>query len=156
MLDKISSNLAPSGSYQLKAVEYYKKVVEEYESSLKEKQSANPNPPEIKQKSECQKINPSTNDSTTGRESKKPKQASSSDHNPLQRHFSDVAKDSLLMAIVDENSKTPVSEQKHWVEIDVKLSSLVMDYVLDSQAGPHPEFDSSGSFRGYRVIRCAD
>ncbi|XP_017481408.1 PREDICTED: uncharacterized protein LOC108370575 [Rhagoletis zephyria] len=30
-----------------------------------------------------------------------------------------------------------------------------MDYILDSPEGPYPEFDSSESLRGYRVIKCA-
>ncbi|XP_036328658.1 uncharacterized protein LOC118740988 [Rhagoletis pomonella] len=72
-----------------------------------------------------------------------------------QRNFSYVARDHLQSAIIDENSRAPLAVQQKWVEIEVKLSSLVMNYVLDNPDGPHPEFDSSESLRGYRVVKCA-
>ncbi|XP_017471009.1 PREDICTED: uncharacterized protein LOC108362504 [Rhagoletis zephyria] len=107
---------------------------------------------------ETKKRNRPYNEGGQGAITKKAKQGGDAESAATAKHryFSDVARDHLQAAIVDENSKTPLAVQQKWVEIDVRLSSLVMNYVLDNPEGPYPEFDSSESLRGYRVVKCAD
>ncbi|XP_036325146.1 uncharacterized protein LOC118738329 [Rhagoletis pomonella] len=107
---------------------------------------------------EAKKRNRSHNEGGQGAIAKKAKQGGDAESAAPAKHryFSDVARDHLQAAIIDENSKTPLAVQQKWVEIDVRLSSLLINYVLDNPEGPHPEFDSSESLRGYRVVKCAN
>ncbi|XP_054085032.1 uncharacterized protein LOC128921413 [Zeugodacus cucurbitae] len=127
-------------------------TVEEYESFLKRKQSK---PLEENTKANSsQKRNRSLNE-PQGTQLKKPRQGESEKNSTnAARHFSDVARDCLQVAIIDGNSSSPNTIQDRWVEIDVRLSGSVLSYVLDNPAGPHPEFDSSETLNGYRVIKC--
>ncbi|XP_050338155.1 uncharacterized protein LOC126764490 [Bactrocera neohumeralis] len=104
-----------------------KSIVEEYESYLKRKQSQPQE--ESKRESSSQKRNRSITE-VPGTQPKKPRR-NEGEHSSTTtaRHFSDVARDSLQVAIIDGNSSSPSTIQERWVEIDV---------------------------RGYRVIKCAD
>ncbi|XP_050337718.1 uncharacterized protein LOC126764036 [Bactrocera neohumeralis] len=141
ILGKIAKNQAAGTPVDEAETKRLKVIVEEYEGYLKRKQSE----PLVEniQESTSQKRNRSTTE-TPETLPKKP------------RHFCDVARDSLQVAIIDGNSSSLSTVQERWVEIDVRLSSMVLSYVLDNPAGPHPEFDSSETLRGYRVIKCAD
>lgn len=59
------------------------------------------------------------------------------------------------MSIIDKSFSSPNTILERWVEIDVRLSSLVLSYVRNP-ASSHPEFDSSETLRGYGVIKCTD
>ncbi|XP_036318738.1 uncharacterized protein LOC118733455 [Rhagoletis pomonella] len=152
MLNKIDKNAAAGTVHERDEEDKakYMQIVEEYEK-LQKGRAATIEPTEAK------KRNRSHNEGGQGAIAKKAKQGGDAESAAPAKHryFSDVARDHLQAAIIDENSKTPLAVQQKWVEIDVRLSSLVMNYVLDNPEGPHPEFDSSESLRGYRVVKCA-
>ncbi|XP_049315268.1 uncharacterized protein LOC125779010 [Bactrocera dorsalis] len=154
ILGKIAKDQAAGTPVDEAETKRLKSIVEDYESYLKRKQSQ----PQVESKREStsQKRNRSTTE-VPGAQPKKPRR-SEGEHSSTTtaRHFCDVARDSLQVAIIDGKSSSPSTIQERWVEIDVRLSSMVLSYVLDNPAGPHPEFDSSETLRGYRVIKCAD
>ncbi|XP_050339619.1 uncharacterized protein LOC126765931 [Bactrocera neohumeralis] len=154
ILGKIAKDQAAGTPVDEAETKRLKAIVEEYESYLKRKQSE----PLVEniQESTSQKRNRSTTE-TPETLPKKPRRSEGEQNSATAaRHFCDVARDSLQVAIIDGNSSSPSTVQERWVEIDVRLSSMVLSYVLDNPAGPHPEFDSSETLRGYRVIKCAD
>ncbi|XP_039951613.1 uncharacterized protein LOC120768912 [Bactrocera tryoni] len=131
-----------------------KQIVEDYESFLKGKQSE-PQNESTNQRSSLKRNRPTTE--SQGTLPKKPRRSEGEQSSSTAaRHFCDVARDSLQVAVIDGNSSSPSTVQERWVEIDVRLSSMVLSYVLDNPEGPYPEFDSSETVRGYRVIKCAD
>ncbi|XP_036340879.1 uncharacterized protein LOC118750260 [Rhagoletis pomonella] len=153
MLDKIERNAA-AGRVDERDEEdkrRYMAMVEEYEKFQTERTATMGS-------SETQKRNKSQNENGNVADRKRLKQGdvAESATSTKHRYFSDFARDHLQTSIIDEGSRTPLAVQQKWVEIDVRLSSLVMDYVLDNPEGSHPEFDSSESLRGYRVIKCVD
>ncbi|XP_049316593.1 uncharacterized protein LOC125779342 [Bactrocera dorsalis] len=151
ILGKIAKDQAAGTPVDEAETKRLKSIVEEYESYLKRKQSQ---PQEqSKKESTSQKRNRSTTE-VPGAQPKKPRR-SEGEHSSTTtaRYFCDVARDSLQVAIIDGKSSSPSTIQERWVEIDVRLSSMVLSYVLDNPAGPHPEFDSSETLRGYRVIK---
>ncbi|XP_017471907.1 PREDICTED: uncharacterized protein LOC108363143 [Rhagoletis zephyria] len=153
MLEKIHENVAAGTVHERdeKDKARYMKIVVEYEKMQTDRAATI-------EAIEAKKRNHSHNEGAHRAITKKAKRSGDAESaTPLkQRNFSYVARDHLQSAIIDENSRTPLTVQQKWVEIDVKLSSLVMNYVFDNPEGPHPEFDSSESLRGYRVVKCAD
>ncbi|XP_018788385.1 PREDICTED: uncharacterized protein LOC108968680 [Bactrocera latifrons] len=104
---------------------------------------------------DCERKRPITE--SQGTLPKKPRRSEGEQRSStVARHFCDVVRDSLQVAVIDSNSSSPSTVHERWVEIDVRLSSMVLSYVLDNPAGPYPEFDSSETVRGYRVIKCAN
>ncbi|XP_050337648.1 myb-like protein X [Bactrocera neohumeralis] len=149
ILGKIAKDQAAGTPVDEAETKRLKSIVEEYEGYLKRKQSQPQE--ESKRESTSQKRNRSITE-VPGTQPKKPRR-SEGEHSSTTtaRHFCDVARDSLQVAIIDGNSSSPSTMQERWVEIDVRLSSMVLSYVLDNPAGPHPEFDSSETLRG---IKC--
>lgn len=102
-----------------------------------------------------QKRNHSQNE-VMGTLPKKPKQKWTEQNSvAAARHFSDVARDRQV-AIIDVNSTSPNTIQERWVAYYVRLSILVLGYVLNNPAGSQPKFDSSETLRSYWLIKCVD
>ncbi|XP_054746628.1 uncharacterized protein LOC129251290 [Anastrepha obliqua] len=74
---------------------------------------------------------------------------------PIKR-FSEVARDHLQMALVDETSNREKPVLDKWSEIEARLSRIVADHVMANPEGQTPGFDSVEVVRGYRVIKCVD
>ncbi|XP_053968839.1 uncharacterized protein LOC128870264 [Anastrepha ludens] len=74
---------------------------------------------------------------------------------PIKR-FSEVARNHLQMALVDETSNRGKPVLDKWSEIEARLSRIVVDYVMASPEGQTPGFDSVEVVRGYRAIKCDD
>lgn len=72
------------------------------------------------------------------------------------RALSEVVRDNLQVAIVDELSTDNRALMSAWNSIEAKLSELVFKYTISAKEGPYPSFDSGEMLRGYKVIRCAD
>ncbi|XP_054745498.1 uncharacterized protein LOC129249854 [Anastrepha obliqua] len=74
---------------------------------------------------------------------------------PIKR-FSEVARDHLQMALVDETSNRGKPVLDKWSEIEARLSRIVVDHVMANPEGQTPGFDSVEVVRGYCVIKCDD
>ncbi|XP_053968899.1 uncharacterized protein LOC128870315 [Anastrepha ludens] len=72
------------------------------------------------------------------------------------KRLSQVARDHLQMALVDENSNREKPVFDKWSEIEARLSLIVVDHVMTNSEGQTPGFDSVEVVRGYRVIKCED
>ncbi|XP_017473783.1 PREDICTED: uncharacterized protein LOC108364564 [Rhagoletis zephyria] len=70
--------------------------------------------------------------------------------------YSDIVKDHLSVALIDESSNCGKPVLEKWPEIEVRLSGLAMESTLANPEGPIPRFDSEEVIRGHRVIRCED
>ncbi|XP_075146877.1 uncharacterized protein LOC142221177 [Haematobia irritans] len=64
--------------------------------------------------------------------------------------------DDFSLALVNEDFSKNKIVTALWQEIECKLSSLVIDYILNNTDGPIPCYDSSKLFRGCRLIKCMD
>lgn len=73
-----------------------------------------------------------------------------------QRLMSEVVRDQLQLAVVDELAPRRLVSAELWTRVEGRLSELVLEHVLAENGEPVPCFDSSEVVRGYRVIRCAD
>ncbi|XP_053949288.1 uncharacterized protein LOC128857561 [Anastrepha ludens] len=74
---------------------------------------------------------------------------------PIKR-FSEVARDHLQMALIDETSNAGKPVLDKWSEIEARLSRIVVDHVMANPEGQTPGLDSVEVVRGYRVIKCDD
>nr|XP_041630358.1 uncharacterized protein LOC121501894 [Drosophila kikkawai] len=72
------------------------------------------------------------------------------------KKFSEVARDSLAMALVDELNDDGRLLMEKWEEVETQLAEMVTDKLLSEPTGQSPSFDSSDMVRGHRVIRCDD
>jgi len=72
------------------------------------------------------------------------------------RKTDEVAKDNLVMALVDELHEDGQLLNQKWEEIETRLANMVTDRLMAVPDGPIPSFDSSDVIRGHRVIRCDD
>ncbi|KAH8320342.1 hypothetical protein KR059_010884, partial [Drosophila kikkawai] len=70
--------------------------------------------------------------------------------------FSEVARDSLSMAFVDELNDDGRLLMEKWEEVETQLAEMVTDKILSEPTGRSPSFDSSEMVKGHRVIRCDD
>ncbi|XP_054745945.1 uncharacterized protein LOC129250338 [Anastrepha obliqua] len=74
----------------------------------------------------------------------------------LTTQFSEVARDHLQMALVDETSNRGKPVLDKWSEIEARLSRIIVDHVMSNPEGPPPGFDSVEVVRGCRVTKCDD
>ncbi|KAH8265714.1 hypothetical protein KR038_010729, partial [Drosophila bunnanda] len=72
------------------------------------------------------------------------------------KKFSDVARYSLAMDLVDELNDDGRLLAEKWDEIEGKVADMVGGRHDEMPEGPSPSFDSSETVRGLRVIRCDD
>nr|XP_044249341.1 uncharacterized protein LOC123002775 [Drosophila takahashii] len=72
------------------------------------------------------------------------------------KKFSDVARDSLAMALVDDLHDDGRLLSEKWEEIEIKVADMVAERLSAVPDGPIPSFDSSDMVRGHRVIKCDD
>ncbi|KAH8250531.1 hypothetical protein KR032_003688, partial [Drosophila birchii] len=68
------------------------------------------------------------------------------------KSFSEVARNSLAMALVDELNDDGRLLAEKWEEVETRLAEMVTDKLLSEPSGPTPSFDSSDMVRGHRVI----
>ncbi|XP_037944397.1 uncharacterized protein LOC119677197 [Teleopsis dalmanni] len=71
------------------------------------------------------------------------------------RPFSEVARDHLSVALIDEHNSNGKLLMERWALIETKLSELVMAELM-TNPGSVPSFDCADIVRGHRVIRCDD
>ncbi|XP_037939251.1 uncharacterized protein LOC119672301 [Teleopsis dalmanni] len=71
------------------------------------------------------------------------------------RPFSEVARDHLSVALIDERNSNSKMLMERWALIETKLSELVMAELM-TNPGSVPSFDCADIVRGHRVIRCDD
>nr|XP_041633526.1 uncharacterized protein LOC121503289 [Drosophila kikkawai] len=67
------------------------------------------------------------------------------------KKFSEVARDSLAMALVDELNDDGRLLMEKWEEVETQLAEMVTDKLLSEPTGQSPSFDSSDMVRGHRV-----
>ncbi|XP_070069989.1 uncharacterized protein [Drosophila takahashii] len=72
------------------------------------------------------------------------------------KKFSDVARDSLAMALVDDLHDDGRLLSEKWKEIEVKVADMIAERLSAVPNGPIPSFDSSDMVRGHRMIKCDD
>ncbi|XP_055840120.1 uncharacterized protein LOC129907773 [Episyrphus balteatus] len=72
------------------------------------------------------------------------------------RTLSEIVRDDLQVAVVDELSTDSRALMSVWNSIEAKLSGMVFLYTLSATEGPYPSFDSGEMIRAYRVIKCED
>ncbi|XP_070141589.1 uncharacterized protein [Drosophila kikkawai] len=72
------------------------------------------------------------------------------------KKFSEVARDTLAMALVDELNDDGRLLMETWEKVETQLAEMVTDKLLSEPTGQSPSFDSSDMVRGHRVIRCDD
>ncbi|XP_011192178.2 uncharacterized protein LOC105218338 [Zeugodacus cucurbitae] len=130
VLGEIAKDQAAGTSIDEEETKRLHQIVKEYESFLKRKQSEPP--VEIEKQNKSQKRNRSQNDQleTLSKKSKQGTERSST----TARHFCDVARDSLQVAVIDDNSSTPTTFQEKWVEIDIQGDQvrLSLDFLTGS------------------------
>ncbi|XP_055847210.1 uncharacterized protein LOC129915028 [Episyrphus balteatus] len=147
-LSKIAKNKEAGTPHEKDAADKirYEKIVEEYnnlfvhpEKTAKRNRSLEEgNPPQKKAK-------------TGGTKKKGPPQGAAQ-----SRTLSEIVRDDLQVAIVDELSTDNKGLMSVWNSIEAKLSEMVFLYTLSANEGPYPSFDSGEMLRGYRVIKCED
>ncbi|XP_053968490.1 uncharacterized protein LOC128869916 [Anastrepha ludens] len=74
----------------------------------------------------------------------------------LTKQFSEVARDHLQMALVDETSNRGKPVLDKWSEIEARLSRIIADHAMANPEGQSPGFDSVEVVRGCRIIKCDD
>lgn len=126
-----------------------KKVVEEYEQHLTTLREENTKPDKSARSVSTKRNRSLEETNNTAKRTKNNKQAG-------YRPYAEVVKDDFSVALVDEDNRNNKRVSDCWVEIEPRLSEMVMDYLLGNPGGPLPCFDSSVVIRGCRVIRCED
>ncbi|XP_046805220.1 uncharacterized protein LOC124419501 [Lucilia cuprina] len=83
---------------------------------------------------------------------KRPKQTQKS----MTRSFSEVAKDSLVRAVIDRSDVDGSISQSNWDEVKQKLMGVFWQ-VLKENPGTPPQCDDAGWFQGHvKLMTCAD
>ncbi|XP_055842370.1 uncharacterized protein LOC129909281 [Episyrphus balteatus] len=124
----------------------YGKIVEEYNNLLIEPKKS------VKRIRSPEEANPPQKKSkANGTNKKAPSQGAAQ-----SRTFSEIVRDDLQVAVVDELSTDNRALMSVWNSIEAKLSEMVFLYTLSATEGPYPSFDSGEMLRGYRVIKCED
>ncbi|XP_054745724.1 uncharacterized protein LOC129252959 [Anastrepha obliqua] len=151
ILSKIAKNELAGATDERDAADKlkYQQVVKEYEDFLSKKPKE-----DDRKKGDALKRNRSQD--VIDQAPKRPK-VSSSIEEAKQRPFSEVVKDNLLYALIDETTNSGKVVLQKWGQVEAKLSKLVLDkHVVGAQGGTLPSFDSAGVLRGCRVIKCDD
>lgn len=124
ILGTIAKDQAAGTSIDEGVLKLQRQIVVEHESFLKRKQSETLI--ETNRQGVFQKRNRLQNEAM-GTMPKKPKRKQHSA--AAARHFCDMTRDIPKVAVIDANFTSPSTIQERWVEIDVRLSSLVLSYV---------------------------
>ncbi|XP_054734788.1 uncharacterized protein LOC129242255 [Anastrepha obliqua] len=151
ILSKIAKNELAGATDERDAADKlkYQQVVKEYKDFLSKKPKE-----DDRKKGDALKRNRSQD--VIDQAPKRPK-VSSSIEETKQRPFSEVVKDNLLYALIDETTNSGKVVLQKWGQVEAKLSKLVLDkHVVGAQGGFLPSFDSAGVLRGCRVIKCDD
>ncbi|XP_070075728.1 uncharacterized protein [Drosophila takahashii] len=69
------------------------------------------------------------------------------------KKFSDVARDSLALALVDDLHDEGRLLSEKWEQIEVKVADMIAERLSSVPDGPIPSFDSSDMVRGHRMIK---
>ena len=128
------------------------------------KENVSIRPQDIPQEQQCQKrqLSPGTPPAhPTANNSKRPKlatakPASKSAPNPTARAFSDVAKDSLVWAIIDRSNGDGTISPANWKLVESALRGVYKD-IIRAHPGPSPVCRDFGWHQGHvKLIACAD
>lgn len=150
ILSKIAKNEAEGTCHERDAEDKikYQKVIDDYNNLLTKKEKA------VKRDRSQEETLPSQKKSKLDGNVKKKKATSLRAAQPPT--LSEVVRDDLQVAVVDELSTNSKGLLSVWSSIEAKLSEMVFTYTLSTSEGPYPSFDSGEMLRGYRVIKCED
>ncbi|XP_054745920.1 uncharacterized protein LOC129250313 [Anastrepha obliqua] len=151
ILSKIAKNELAGATDERDAADKvkYQQVVKAYEDLISKKPKADNN-----KKGDSTKRNRLQD--VIDQAPKRP-EVSNSIEETKQRPFSEVVKDNLPYALIDEITNSGKAVLQKWGQMEAKLFKLVLDkHVVGAQGGTLPSFVSAGVLRGCRVIKRDD